>query len=948
MENELLKHKIILIFITVLLYGTLSAFPSVYKDSVLLDPSIRYGKLSNGFTYYIKPTNDNSSQITSYLMVKAGVAVQDPDQYDMQHILEHVAFKAGKHMNMAKANSMGFRLGQINASTSFDFTQYYITSIDTKEKQDVAFQLFQDIIWDLEFHKEHIDSERSIIINEREIRGAFRAQSIVNEMEGSMLDRGAKRPSDLVKYYKTFPYEPLIRYYKDWYRPELMALIVVGDMDNVDEMEREISMKFSRAKSSENPRSVDIDYSSYRNMPAQFISQEHPFLSKDSNDQTVYLRLYMRQNENRENEDETEVLINEQKKMLFVEMLRNRYYERQKSYNISYNIMPKFLHPSSLGLKLHITINKGAEKKAILKAIEELKELQMNGFTQSEFKTIKEKYLESLSKTDTTDIFYWTDNIKDHFVYGKLLPPNRIRFLKNFIIDLTLDDFNQYTEKQIKFHHKDLDIIMLASPGHSALSYSENRIRGWIDEAVRLPVKKYTTPKIPSVLIKPKIVKALKVKPIRKSAVPLPGVSEYILDNGVRVVLKTLNTTFDTKPKRLTIHGFTFKGINCYAKEDYFSALNAMDIVKNSGVGGMDKFELGRFLTDKRIDRTVSPYINYDEAGIKGTVSLKDLEIALQLVYLYFTAPNKNHVAFEDWKLQATSSPHILKKVNADDFKTKIKSAIGDRTFLPKGTKALEGVSITNFHRAYEIYRDIFNNPKGFTFVFTGDFPPAIVLDLCQKYLGNLPVRKTKKECYNSIESKDIIFPKSRAMTVLSTNEMKQVQVQLVYKSKVDSKDYHWQEGAKLRLLGLLMNYKMNQELRFNSKKGGLYNISVGYNPHKNRLFNEIFVRFSCNPEDVSRLIDEVKQTVESFNKGYVDKVLLDNNIQSMVQLLETEKTSSTAISKKIHEFYKYGDAWNTVEQEQEFIKALSPEDIKRTAKTLLDEKPFEFKMLSK
>lgn len=950
MKHLIIKNSILLIFINVFLGSTLSMYSSVAQHTVPLDPCIRHGVLANGLTYYIKPTADESSKIDIRLIVKAGSAVLDPDQYELQHFMEHMAFKAGTNMTMAKANGLGFKIGEINGSTSFDFTKFYLKFINTKAKRDIAFQLLHDIIWDLDLKKEYINSERSVIINELAVRGRFRASSILNGLENSMIGRSPQTPKDIVKYIKTFPYEPLKRFYKDWYRPDLMAIVVVGDIEDVDKMEREIKTKFSKNKSVENPRPVNIDYSDYENLPPQFIMKEHPYLFKNSKKSAAYLRLYMRRKEIRE-ETGLETLKNEQQRQLLIKLLGDRLSEKQNAYNTNFNVFPKSIFPSYLGLKLHLTFEKEkeSEKEALVKTIQVIKQLQTNGFSKEEFNESKKKYLETLSKSGATKTPYWTSSILDHFVYGKILPQNKEALLKETICNLTLKEFNSFIKNYLNITPNGIDIIVLAPPGHRMLSYSEKTVRDWIAEANKLPVASYSKPKIPISLMDPVTVNNLKESSIKKKTSPLPGTTEYLLGNGVRVVLNSFDSTSIQNPKqlkKLSFHGFSTNGIRCYPKADYYSAMNSVEIVRNSGVGSLDKFDLDRYLTQKGFNGQISPYITFKEAGIRGAVSFEDLETALQLMYLHFTTPNKNHRAFEDWKHKASSS-YALDRINKKDFKTSIRSVLRDSAFLPKGTKALKGISKTDFARALTIYREIYGNAEDFTFIFTGDFPENKVLSLCRKYLGNLPIRIVQKNCNPPTTSKKYTLPKPREISIPATEYMKEVKVQLVYVSKLKAKDLDWRGEAKSRLLHQLIKFSASQELRFNSDKGGTYYVGVGLNPEKSRLFNEVFVRFSCSPNDVNRLIKEVKQFVISFKNSTVDEELLERYKNMKVLYLEREKDSRNYISNKIYDYYKQGKPWHSVEEEQEYIKSLSPEDIRITAQRLLSMEPFEFKMVS-
>ena len=322
------------------------------------------------------------------------------------------------------------------------------------------------------------------------------------------------------------------------------------------------------------------------------------------------------------------------------------------------------------------------------------------------------------------------------------------------------------------------------------------------------------------------------------------------------------------------------------------------------------------------------------------------MEIALQLVYLYFTAPKKNNRAFEDWKLNASSS-YALHGINGKDFKTKIKSVLKDSLFIPKGSKLLEGVSKTDMERALTIYREIYGSPEDFTFIFTGDFPEDKVLSLCRKYLGNLPVSQNLSKCQKPIISKQHTLAKPCLITIPSTAYMKEVKVQLVYTSKLDAKNFDWKEEVRSRLLQQLMKFLVSQKMRFNSNEGGTYYIGVGVNPEKPRLFNEFFFRFSCSPEEVDRLIKETKQFIVFFRSRTVGEEFLEEYIKSNILRLEKEKSSRKYISDKIYHYYKFGRPWHSIDEEQEYIKSISPLDIRNMAQKLLKEEPFQFKMIS-
>ncbi|EKF55579.1 peptidase M16 [Galbibacter marinus] len=948
MKNKFIKKEVLSFLLTFFLGGMFMVHSSGSQDTIPLDRSIRHGKLLNGLEYYIKPIKDGSSQLDVRLLIKAGSALEN--EYESAHFMEHIAFKSGKHMTIEKAQDLGFKIGQINGSASFDFTQYFFESVGTKEQREIAFQLCQDIIWNLEFKDEYINSERGVIINEKAQRGGYLANSLISDFESVMIGRGATPPIDFIKHIEHFKKKTLKRFYKDWYRTDLMAIVVIGDIKDVDLIENEIKEKFSKTKPNKNLQSPINNYEEYRNSFPQFISEEHPFLKKNSKDDAVYMRLYMRQ-KIQEEVYGLNVLKNDQKRQLFMNILREMLItKQQQQYATSFYVLPAFIKPFSLGIALQIRIEDGSEKEVISESIQLLKQLKSKGFSKREFMEGKKKQLRSLNKKDTTGIHYWRNNIRDHFIYRKALPSNKKAILTKLIRELTLTEFNKFIKQYIKTNPNDIDIIILSPPNHHALSYTEKEIRRWIKDANNSPVSEFKELRIPEVLLSPSTIRNLKPSKIQEKVVSIPGAKEYQLDNGVRIVLKPFDSLSSISNKlrdNISFHGFTSKGVSCFPKKDYYSALNSTEIIRNSGVNGMNRFELEKYFRDKDLNLRISPYINYNEAGIKGNVKLKDLTTALQLMYLYFTAPNKNSLAFKDWKIKSSSSL-VMKTINEDAFRSKIRDIIGDGTLFPNNHNSLESVNRTDMEQAFDIYQNVFGNAEDFTFVFTGDFKKDKILALTRKYLGNLPTNK-KEKCKTINKPTSVDLPASYSLTIPSIEFMQQIKGRLVYLSPLDNKNLNWKEEIKLKLLQQMMSTLMMQKIRYKSKaEQQTYFIGVYANSDKSRLFNEIFIEFSSRPKDTDQIIQQVKEFVESFKNNVVDVEFLEQFINEKLQSMKAEKISGRQVSGKIHDYYKSGYPWRSVKQEVEYIKSLTPSDILNTAQQLFNRDPFEFKMLNK
>src|SRR5690606_45715 len=284
-----------------------------------------------------------------------------------------------------------------------------------------------------------------------------------------------------------------------------------------------------------------------------------------------------------------------------------------------------------------------------------LKQVKTYGFKDTEFNKSKTDLFDSLKKMDTTALSYWREEFRNHFVYGEGLPQNKIDFLKRMLNDLSLEEINNFSGGSIKNMPEDIGLI--APTANMALSYTEKTIRNWIVEADTSKTIPYAEPVIPTSLMDPIKVAGLKHSDYKEVAVDIPGGKKYLLSNGVKLIFNSFTPTPDILggSESVLFQGFVSNGASCFSKKDYFSAINAPDIIKNSGVGGKDKFDIERYLSHQGFKQYVTPYIGYKESGIRGntTTTLKDLETALQLVYLYFMQPNYNELAYGDWKMNA-------------------------------------------------------------------------------------------------------------------------------------------------------------------------------------------------------------------------------------------------------------------------------------------------------
>lgn len=952
MNRYITKHICLLSFIIVLLWSSPPMYSMAYQDTMSLDPGIRYGKLTNGLTYYIKSVDTTSKAIDMRLIVKAGSNQEDPDQYDLAHFMEHIALKAGKHISTKMQygskmfNRLGIKTNAINAMTSKEFTEYrFIVPAHNEKARTVAFRLFQDIIWDLEFKPVYIESERSPFLEESEFRGG--KSSLTNMkyiLDSRFTGCGGKFPEDYLNYINNFEHQHLIRFYNDWYRPDLMALTIVGNIEDIDGLEREIKDKFSLPKNIGKPRDRTDCNEHYLNGDFRFVTLERDTLSQESTYEPVYLRLYMRESELLER-GSVEELENDLKRNLFIKMLNNRYVQKQWAYNKHYDIYSEFSDfPSALIINIRAYRNQ--EKQAISEIFTTLKQVEKYGFSVKEFNMAKTDIHQSIEKLDTTTVSYWREEFRNHFVYGKSLLQNKNTRLKAILGNINLEEINNFSRDRIKNMPEDIGII--ASSGTIALSYKEKIIRKWIAEADTFKTMPYHVPVILPSLMDTIEIKRLKYSAFKEETSDIPGAKEYVLSNGLKLIFNSFKPAQDIfgGNESVVFQGFVPKGASCFLKEDYFSAINAPEIIKNSGIGGKDKFEMKRYLSNQDFKNYVAPYIGYEESGINGntTTKLKDLEIALQLVYLYFTAPNYNELAYQDWKMSAPK--RYLNDIVQDDFNTAVKDIFNDSLDLPRGTKRMEGVESTDLQRAHMIYRKLFNNPQEYVFIFSGDFEEDKLLLLCRKYLGNLPNSTSQIECKNELINQDKIPDRTFAMDLSTRKNIDNVRVRLVYIKPLGKANLNWMEKTKLDLLSRFLEYSFLKHLRKDSEKGGPY-VALVSNDNNDGVskYNKLSIDFGCRPEDADRLIMESKQIIDNLKKSPETEKNLFIAVKNRLMPVSNVETNNEALNK-LYIHHRYGYPWISKSAVRDYIGSLSMEDLQESAQEWLASEPFEFRMV--
>jgi zinc protease len=819
------------------------------------DPAVRVGKLPNGFTYYIRQNKEPKNRVVMYLANKVGSILETDEQQGLAHFMEHMSFNGTKHFPknelVSYLQKSGVRFGaDLNAYTSFDETVYQLPlPTDNPEILKNGIQIMRDWAQDATLDVVEINQERGVIMEEKRL-GKGAAERMQRQTFPLMLNHSryaSRLPIGTEEVLLNFKPEAIRSYYRDWYRPNLQALIVVGDV-NVVAMEKTIKAKFSDLK---NPvkEKTRTKYTVPLTGKNQFISVTDKEMSS-----TVMQVLVKHKAPELKSADDYRALII---RGLFNMILNQRYAELSRQAD------PPFLQGGSGiedllgGLDTYTTTvaAKPGELEKGFKAVwRESRRAQLFGFTTTELDRAKQDYLSSmeaaLREKDKTQSEVYVKEYLQHFLTQSAAPGivKEYELVTRFIPGISLQELNAVCKEYIKDINRD---IVITAPEKDKTSLpDEAKVISWIKSVNEENLEVYkdnvsTMPLLAGSPVEGKIIKE------EKDAIL--GVNTLTLSNGVKVLLKKT----DYKNNQILFYAFSRGGTSLYSDADFQSATNAAGAVAAGGLGNYNSTQLGKFLTGKQLG--VSPYIGERTQGFTGSAAPKDLETALQLIYGYFSEPRKDEEIFKG--LIANAKSGLANR--GDDPNTVFSdtvSAVLSNYSIRRAGPSLEKINQINLDRALHVYKERFADASGLTFTFVGSIDEKKIRPLLEKYLGSLPANGIKEE------PKDlgIHIPEGKiAKTVYKGTEQKST-VYMVFSGLFD---YSYENDIKMVALKETLEIRMLERLR--EEESGVYtpSVQVSTSKYPQGRFS-LVISFGCAPGNVERLtasaLDEVKKAGET------------------------------------------------------------------------------------
>ncbi|ATP56265.1 peptidase M16 [Pedobacter ginsengisoli] len=819
------------------------------------DAAIKTGKLSNGFTYYIKKNTEPKHRVTLYLVVKAGSILEDENQLGLAHFMEHMSFNGTKHFPknelVAYLQKSGIRFGaDLNAYTGFDETVYQLPiPTDNAEILKNGMQIIRDWAQDATLDPEEIDRERGVVLEEKRLRGG--AQQRVQEQTLPALlnySKYAKRlPIGTEVVLKNFTPAVIRSFYKDWYRPDLQAIIVVGDIDMVA-IEKEVIRLFSDLKMPGQPRKRNI-YNIALDGKNKFKTVIDPELSETTVEFLIKHKEKIIKNET----DFKETLI----RNLFSKMFAARLAESSKRPDApfmklqgGYGELMGGLNALSVSL-----IPRKGELEAGLKAgWTEVDGIRRNGFVQTELSRMKQELMSevevSLREKDKQNSTALADQYKVHFLKGQAVPgiEKEYALVKKFLPEITLAQLNAAAKAMIKA--TDRDVIITAPMAEKNQFPSQHTVYAWLQQVQQSKIKPYTETKSSLGLM---TNLPLKGSITAEKQIANIGVTEWTLSNGAKVVLKPTNYKND----EIVFLSLSPGGTSLYNNVDYESAASAAGIIASFGLGDHDNIGLPKLLNGKQV--SMQPFIADRVEGLQGVSTVKDLRTAMELVHLYFTAPRKDTALFRT--IIRNSAQQISGRYTDPNnvFADTISAVLGAYN-LRRAGPSLEKLNSITLDKVSKIYKERFADAGDFTFFFVGSFNPDTLRLQVEQCLASLPSSGVIEQA----KDLGIRTPKGKISKVVKAGKEDKATVKLVFTG-----DYEFNAENNLSLSALkeILQFRLTERLR--EVEGGVYTPGVLMNRTKYPASRYSFtVNFGCAPANVEKLIaatlDELKQLREN------------------------------------------------------------------------------------
>jgi zinc protease len=906
------------------------AMPDPDAVPLPLWPEVHKGKLSNGLTYYTLKHGKPEKRAMLWLAVNAGSVDEDDDQRGLAHLAEHMAFNGTtrfpKNDLIKYLEGIGMRFGaDLNAYTTWQQTVYQLeVPTDDPKFVDKGFDILRDWAGNVIYDASEVgapgkaEKERGVVLEEWRLgRGSFIR---LFDKQAPVLFKGTRYANRNTigdpEIIKNAPRDTLYRFYKDWYRPDQMAVIVVGEIDPAA-IESQIKARFGDLVNPAHERTrvtagvpaadgTRVSIETDKEVPATSVAIFNLVAHRPNASRRDYRRFVV--------EQVYQAIVNER-----LDTIRRR--SDAPFLNAFTSIGGQTREIDAYTRRAQV--KNGQIEDTLKSLLTEALRVERHGFTQAELdraRAIVQRSAEEGEARDaTSDSRLYTDEITRNYFEAELLIGRTAekQLTLEFLPLITIAELNADVKS---FGGAENRVIAISGPEGKPVP-TKDRVLQIVGEVEKSEIQKWEDKPIPAtVMAKPpepgKIVKENKLDAI--------DVTEWTLSNGVRVIVKPTDYERDT----VLVTAESPGGTATVADAAFRDARFATAIAATGGAGELDAETLGKVLAGKQVQAFTS--IGETSEGVSASASPRDLELMFQLIHLRITAPRKDAQQFAVWK--ASSAEQIQNQQRSPEFQYFKQAQEALYKNHPRRSLPMpEDFAKVDLDKALGFYRDRFGDAADFTFVIVGEVDLAKLRPLVETYLASLPAKGRKEK------EKDLGIRKIAGVV------KKQWKLGVEPKASVRI-DFHadeaWSKDKErdMQILGQVLTIRLRELLR--EDKGGVYGVgangSIARSPHPERNFS---VSFGCDPTRVEELVKAAEDEIAAVKKAGIGEEYLDKVKRTYERSRETELRTNRFWLNRLTAAYQYGDDPTEIPDTTKTVARMTSPNVKAAAIRFLDPK---------
>ncbi|HTM24880.1 MAG TPA: insulinase family protein [Vicinamibacterales bacterium] len=893
-----------------------------------VDPEAIVGALPNGLRYYVRANGKPAHRAELRLVVKAGSVLEDEDQRGLAHFVEHMEFEGTRHFPGHSIpdflSSLGLSIGaDANAATSYDDTQYTLrVPTDVPGVLDRALLILEDWAQGATFDQDGIERERPIVLSEwrMHLGAGERTQDKIRraQLEGSRY--ADRRPIGDPTVIEHAQRAALTRFYHDWYRPDLMAVIVVGDIDRETAV-RMIREHFSSLSSPPQERTrpaIDVP---------EKPGTRYLLVADKETTSTVVQVTDLRPARNQGSVGGYRDIMIDQ---LFAAMLGSRLDELGQTAN------PPFLRAAADRslfpmprtkdeAVLQALVSNDGIARGLEALLTELQRVARFGFTATELDRAKQAmmlgYERVVTESPDRESSSRADEYTRNFLQSEALPTiwQELAFHRRFLPRITLAEVNALAADW--FPDRNRLVIVSAPDAAGVVLPTETQLAAVVKTVSSKRLEAYVdTSSGQALMDAPPSRGAIVKATVRADS----GITEWTLSNGATVVLKPTTLKEDQILFRAAAPG----GTSLASDADFASARVADAVVPAGGAGAFSAVMLDKMLSGKAV--AVSPFIDELDEGMSGGSTPQDLETMFQLLYLRFTQPRADPAAFAAMASQARSL--LANQMASPDavFNQTIAAALS-RNHPRRQPETPSTVDQWNLEKSMAFYKARFADASNFTFVFVGSFTPDAIKPLVETYIASLPATHARETWRDD----GIAFPAGIVEKTIHQGIAPKSEVAVVFSGPIE---YDAPHRLALRTMAMLLQSRLFDSIR--QELGGTYSITVVPDADKvPRPEYTVRIEWTCDPARTEALVQRVFQEIEAVKNTRLDARQVALIRETLLREFESNGQDNRYWLEQVSRVYEDGNASDAAAllNVPGQIASLTGDAIQQAARTYLD-----------